>query len=107
MYVHTLIIDDNCFIDHVRWRNYELAIIAGTIGPRKMKILTPCALSLCKPLFAKAHHPRSPLVMKVRSRSSSVISGASTPGGGTFKSLSERDLQRADAALSQVNGITK
>jgi len=48
-----------------------------------------------------------PLVMKVRSRSSSVISGASTPGGGTFKSLSERDLQRADAALSQVNGITK
>jgi len=45
-----------------------------------------------------------PLVMKVRSRSESVISGASTPGGGVFKSLSEGDLQKADAALSQVNG---
>jgi glycogen synthase len=43
--------------------------------------------------------------MKVRSRAgSSAMSGASTPGGGTFKSLSERDLQKADAALSQVNG---
>ncbi|KAK2465047.1 hypothetical protein APHAL10511_003123 [Amanita phalloides] len=48
-----------------------------------------------------------PLVMKVRSRSNSVMSGASTPGGGTFRSLSEGDLQRADAALSQVNGHTK
>jgi hypothetical protein len=48
----------------------------------------------------------SPLVMKVRSRAgSSVMSGASTPGGGAFKSLSERDLQKADAALSQVNGV--
>jgi glycogen(starch) synthase len=47
---------------------------------------------------------RSPLVMKVRSRASSVISGASTPGGGPFKSLSEGDLRKADAALSQVNG---
>ena len=46
----------------------------------------------------------SPLVMKVRSRSGSVISGASTPGGGAFKSLSEGDLRKADAALSQVNG---
>jgi len=45
-----------------------------------------------------------PLVMKVRSRASSVISGASTPGGGPFKSLSEGDLRKADAALSQVNG---
>jgi len=45
-----------------------------------------------------------PLVMKVRSRAGSVMSGASTPGGGTFKSLSEGDLQKADAALSQVNG---
>ncbi|KAH9059621.1 glycogen synthase [Lactarius vividus] len=45
-----------------------------------------------------------PLVMKVRSRGSSVISGASTPGGGPFKSLSEGDLRKADAALSQVNG---
>jgi glycogen(starch) synthase len=47
---------------------------------------------------------RSPLVMKVRSRASSVISGASTPGGGPFISLSEGDLRKADAALSQVNG---
>lgn len=47
---------------------------------------------------------RSPLVMKVRSRASSVMSGASTPGGGPFKSLSEGDLRKADAALSQVNG---
>jgi glycogen(starch) synthase len=46
----------------------------------------------------------SPLVMKVRSRSGSVMSGASTPGGGAFKSLSEGDLRKADAALSQVNG---
>jgi glycogen(starch) synthase len=56
----------------------------------------PCDLALtCR---------RSPLVMKVRSRASSVISGASTPGGGPFKSLSEGDLRKADAALSQVNG---
>jgi glycogen(starch) synthase len=40
--------------------------------------------------------------MKVRSRAGSVMSGASTPGGGTFRSLSERDLEKADAALSQV-----
>ena len=46
----------------------------------------------------------SPLVMKVRSRASSVLSGASTPGGGTFQSLSEGDLRKADAALSQVKG---
>ncbi|KAI0028529.1 glycogen synthase [Vararia minispora EC-137] len=45
-----------------------------------------------------------PLVMKVRSRASSVMSGASTPGGGPFKALSEGDLRMADAALSQVNG---
>ncbi|KLO04732.1 glycogen synthase [Schizopora paradoxa] len=45
-----------------------------------------------------------PLVMKVRSRASSVMSGASTPGGGVYKSLSERDLQKADAALSHVVG---
>jgi len=45
-----------------------------------------------------------PLVMKVRSRSGSVMSGMSTPGGGAFKSLSEGDLLKADAALSQVNG---
>jgi glycogen synthase len=48
-------------------------------------------------------HLYSPLVMKVRSRSGSVMSGASTPGGGAFKSLSEGDLKMADAALSRVN----
>jgi len=44
-----------------------------------------------------------PLIMKVRSRASSVMSGASTPGGGNYRSLSERDLQKADAALSHMN----
>lgn len=53
--------------------------------------------------LADTYSSRSPLVMKVRSRASSVISGASTPGGGTYKSLSERDLAKADAALSHVN----
>ena len=41
--------------------------------------------------------------MKVRSRASSVISGASTPGGGRSNTLSEGDLRKADAALSHVN----
>ena len=45
----------------------------------------------------------SPLVMKVRSRASSIMSGASTPGGGKSNSLSENDLRRADAALSHVH----
>lgn len=40
--------------------------------------------------------------MKVRSRASSILSGASTPGGGKSKSLSETDLRKADAALSHV-----
>jgi len=46
---------------------------------------------------------RSPLVMKVRSRASSVMSGASTPGGGKFNTLSEVDLRKADAALQNVD----
>lgn len=41
--------------------------------------------------------------MKVRSRASSVMSGASTPGGGKSQSLSEGDLRKADAALSHVH----
>ena len=46
----------------------------------------------------------SPLVMKVRSRAGS--SGVSTPAGGVLKkSLSERDLQKADAALNEVNEV--
>lgn len=45
----------------------------------------------------------SPLIMKVRSRASSVMSGASTPGGGKFNTLSEVDLRRADAALQNVD----
>jgi glycogen(starch) synthase len=44
--------------------------------------------------------------MKVRSRASSVMSGASTPGGGAFRSLSEADLSQADAALSHVQDAT-
>ena len=56
------------------------------------------------PMFSEPIVVCSPLVMKVRSRSGSVMSGASTPGGGAFKSLSEGDLKKADAALSQVNG---
>ncbi|KIO02045.1 glycosyltransferase family 3 protein [Pisolithus tinctorius Marx 270] len=45
-----------------------------------------------------------PLVLKMRSRGSSMHSGVSTPApGGAAKSLSERDLQKADAALNQVN----
>ncbi len=41
--------------------------------------------------------------MKVRSRASSILSGASTPGGGRSNSLSEGDLLKADAALSSVH----
>jgi hypothetical protein len=52
-----------------------------------------------------ANHVVSPLVMKVRSRAGSTMSGASTPGGGVFRSLSEGDLKKADAALmSEVEG---
>ena len=43
--------------------------------------------------------------MKVRSRTNSVMSGASTPGGGRSKSLSEGDLRKADAALSHVTEV--
>ena len=43
--------------------------------------------------------------MKVRSRASSVMSGASTPGGGKSNSLSESDLRKADAALSHVHEV--
>lgn len=41
--------------------------------------------------------------MKVRSRAGSIKSGASTPGGGNGRILSERDLRRADEALEKVN----
>lgn len=54
-------------------------------------------------LRTDADGARSPLVMKVRSRASSVVSGMSTPGGGRSNSLSEGDLRKADAALSHVN----
>ncbi|EIW65140.1 glycogen synthase [Trametes versicolor FP-101664 SS1] len=51
-----------------------------------------------------------PLVMKVRLHAGSLMSSASTSGGGHSKSLSEGDLQRADEALSnvtegQANGV--
>ena len=45
--------------------------------------------------------------MKVRSRASSILSGASTPGGGRSASLSEGDLRKADAALSHVHEVQK
>ena len=45
--------------------------------------------------------------MKVRSRASSIMSGASTPGGGRMNSLSEGDLRKADAALSHVHETQK
>jgi len=41
--------------------------------------------------------------MKVRSRAGSVMSGASTPGGGKFNTLSEVDLRKADAALQNAD----
>lgn len=63
------------------------------------------ALAACAPADRRGRF-LSPLVMKVRSRTaSSVMSGASTPGGGKSNSLSEGDLRKADAALSQVNGV--
>ncbi|KIJ37583.1 glycosyltransferase family 3 protein [Sphaerobolus stellatus SS14] len=47
-----------------------------------------------------------PLVMKVKSRAGSIRSGASTPGfGGMSKSLSEKDLQKADEALSNAANL--
>jgi glycogen(starch) synthase len=55
------------------------------------------------------HISASPLVMKVRSKASSVRSGALTPGiAGMTGSLSERDLQKADEALenAKLNGST-
>ncbi|EJD38148.1 glycogen synthase [Auricularia subglabra TFB-10046 SS5] len=42
-----------------------------------------------------------PLILKVRSRASSIRSGASTPGGMN-RTLSEGDLKKADAALSSI-----
>ena len=67
-----------------------------------------CMSNLAISQFPGSRRPlvlNSPLVMKVRSRASSVMSGASTPGGGAFKSLSEGDLKKADEALSHVNGV--
>ncbi|KAJ7711591.1 hypothetical protein B0H14DRAFT_2645690 [Mycena olivaceomarginata] len=42
-----------------------------------------------------------PLVLKLRSRTGSVMSGVLMPDMRMFRSLSERDLEKADAALSQ------
>ncbi|KAI0259149.1 glycogen synthase [Gloeopeniophorella convolvens] len=82
-----------------------------TSGPEKLAISTPASPRFRTTGFATpgdigtlTEEVCIPLVMKVRSRASSVMSGASTPGGGPFKSLSEGDLRQADAALSQVNG---
>lgn len=94
--------------DHHRCKRSPPVIIAeGSSGQTPMR--TKRTAIHCKCLDDHDGDPEltlrcSPLVMKVRSRASSVISGASTPGGGAFKSLSEGDLRKADAALSQVNG---
>ncbi|KAF8639024.1 hypothetical protein AX17_001776 [Amanita inopinata Kibby_2008] len=85
--------------------------LRGVATPGDMGTLTEDMEKLRTSDYRGYHWPEEdedsypfPLVMKVRSRSGSVMSGASTPGGGAFKSLSERDLQKANAALSQVNG---
>ena len=73
---------------HGRRRRRRLSIVRT--------IILPCWYSVDLSVF-------SPLVMKVRSRASSVMSGASTPGGGKFNTLSEVDLRKADAALQNVD----
>ena len=84
-------------------------ITADITGRRRLT--TRMKAILCMFMFLHTLHAPtdcldpSPLVMKVRSRASSVMSGASTPGGGKSNSLSEGDLRKADAALSQVNGV--
>lgn len=65
-----------------------------------IKVLSPIE-STC--FISALYACDSPLVVKVRSRAGS---GVNTPGGGAFKSLSEKDLQKADAALNQVNTVT-
>lgn len=77
---------------------------SGRRGTRTKRTAIHCKRLDDSPAKLELTCHRSPLVMKVRSRASSVISGASTPGGGPFSSLSEGDLRKADAALSQVNG---
>lgn len=82
-------------------------VVEGSNGrnrKRTKRTVIRCMYLLKPALNLVLTYDCSPLVMKVRSRGSSVISGASTPGGGPFKSLSEGDLRKADAALSQVNG---
>ncbi|KAG5350832.1 glycogen synthase isoform 1 [Termitomyces sp. Mn162] len=86
--------------------------LRGAVTPGDMGTLTEEMQGLKTSDYRGYHWPSKedeedsypfPLVMKVRSRSGSVMSGASTPGGGAFSSLSEGDLQRADAALEQVH----
>jgi len=88
----------------------------GAATPGDMGTLTEEMQSLKTSDYRGSHHwPGNadddedgypfPLVMKVRSRAGSTMSGASTPGGGAFRSLSEGDLKKADAALmSEVEG---
>lgn len=73
---------------------------------RRRRFVSFVRLSLCIGANSQLISLFSPLIMKVRSRASSIKSGTSTPGGGAFQALSEGDLKRADDALSKVNGTS-
>ncbi|KAF8530119.1 glycosyltransferase family 3 protein [Hysterangium stoloniferum] len=86
----------------------------GTLTEEMQKLTTSDYRGTQWPGFSQEEEEEGypfPLVMKVRSRNGR--SGTSTPGaGGLSQSLSERDLQKADEALSSaanqvgVNGTT-
>ncbi|KAF7361206.1 Glycogen [starch] synthase [Mycena sanguinolenta] len=91
-----------------RWRGSATPGDMGTLTEEMQALQTSDYRGYGGQQWPGAHEEEDsypfPLVMKVRSRAGSVMSGASTPGGGAFRSLSERDLEKADAALSQVQG---
>ena len=87
-------------VEHERLPWHAMASIARR-GGRRLSIVRRHSIS--PTTLTNLFFLYSPLVMKVRSRASSILSGASTPGGGRSKSLSEHDLRQADAALSNVS----
>jgi hypothetical protein len=103
LFANIILLADDTFSD--RCKPSIPVIIADRIGRNLMeRIHTHCKFDYkfsSLPLIFSF----SPLVMKVRSRSGSVMSGASTPGGGAHRSLSEGDLKKADAVLSQFSGF--